>query len=92
MAKAVGNTYVTNEEYLSTFESARGHINSIGELLDLGAQQAVDESKAAKDKMIVTMIIIDAVVLVMIIFLSILVIRGNYRSAQEISLDASGYG
>ncbi len=68
-------TYQTGPEYIQTFDAAREHINSIGELLDLGSQQAITENNAEKSEMITSMIIIDAVVLVLIIVLSALLIR-----------------
>ncbi|MDD3168898.1 MAG: HAMP domain-containing protein, partial [Eubacteriales bacterium] len=68
-------SYQVDMEYVAVFEEARGHINIIGELLNVGAQQAITDSNAQKNQMIITMILIDVVVLAVIIALSILVIR-----------------
>ncbi|HYE67148.1 MAG TPA: HAMP domain-containing protein, partial [Anaerovoracaceae bacterium] len=75
MANQVKNTYAPGEDYVTIFDSAREHMNSIGELVEMGVQQSITDSEAQKNTMIVTMIIIDVIVLALIIALSILLIR-----------------
>jgi hypothetical protein len=75
LANAAKNTYQVGADYSKIFDDAREHINSIGEIIDLGAQQAIAENNAEKDEMIISMLIIDAVVLVLILVLSVLLIR-----------------
>ena len=75
LSQNVANTYTATTEWTTLFDSSREHMNVIGELIEVGAQEAIAENEATKSSMITMMVIIDAAVLLIVILLSILIIR-----------------
>ncbi len=74
-SRNISNTYIATDEWTNLFDSSREQMNVIGELMEIGMQESIEENEAEKSSMITMMVIIDAVVLALTIILSIIIMR-----------------
>ena len=75
LAESTKTTYITVPEYIPAFEQAREHMNIIGELVGLGAEESISANEATKNKMIITMIAIDLFVLALVVALALFLMK-----------------
>ena len=75
LASNVKTTYTTTEAYIPAFEEAREHMNIIGELVGIGAEESILINEASKNQMIMTMIAIDLFVLAIVVALSLFLMK-----------------
>jgi len=64
-----------SDEWYSLFDSAREHLNMIGELIGIGADESIVANDASKASMIRTIMLIDVATLIIVIALAFLIIR-----------------
>ncbi|WKY45209.1 methyl-accepting chemotaxis protein [Eubacteriaceae bacterium ES2] len=64
-----------NPDFLTKFEEARAHINAMGEIIEMGLQEAISQSQAQKSSMVMMMILIDVLGLIIVLVFSFYLIK-----------------
>ena len=75
MSEEIANSHTKSAEWTALFNDTRDHLNIMGELIENGAQDAIEANKTSKNTMEIIMAVVNIAVLAITVFLSVLIIR-----------------